>query len=80
MIAIDILSKPHPEKIAAVMTTMVNHPTRSVADLERACRAERRRAMANHWSNSLPYHVELLRQLTAARKEEAAKAGRAVAA
>lgn len=58
---------------------MTASSTKTVAELERACRAERRRALANHWTYSLPYHVELRRQLTAARKEEAAKAGQVAA-
>lgn len=43
---------------------------RSVADLERACRAERRRALAGHWTYDLPYHNDLLRQLREARATE----------
>jgi hypothetical protein len=40
---------------------------RSVAELERAYRAERRRALVGHWTYDLPYHLDLLRQLKEAR-------------
>jgi len=40
-----------------------------VAQLEQACRKERRLGLAGHWSYDLPRHLELLRQLKAAREE-----------
>lgn len=47
----------------------------TAADLERACRAERRRGIEGHWAYSLPYHRELLRQFKEARVREAGERG-----
>jgi hypothetical protein len=43
----------------------------TVVDLERACRILRQRALANHWTYSLPEHTELCRRLKAALLRDA---------